>query len=107
MKILNMNIYNGLGGELEKLFRHIGFIRYGDSLSPLNTALHIAPEVIAIFSSFFVYIFCDRLNPKSPDFEAAEIGLLGGLLRTPETTAELRRSLMQKKALLALAIIGN
>lgn len=76
-------------------------------MSPLNTALHIAPEVIAIFSSFFVYIFCDRLNPKSADYEATEQGLLAGLIRTPETTAELRRSMMQKKAILALAIIGN
>lgn len=100
-------LFSFLGGDLEKLFRHIGFIKYGHSLSLWNTALHIAPEVIAIFSSFFVYVFCDRLNPACPDSEQIQEGLLASIIRTPESGREVRRSLMKKKGLLALAIVGR
>ncbi|XP_065226860.1 piezo-type mechanosensitive ion channel component isoform X3 [Planococcus citri] len=93
-------------GELEKLFRHIGFIRY-NSLGIWDCLIHIAPEVIALFASFFVYIICDRLNPKNPDADNPEQGLLETMMQPPETSADVRRSLMQKKALIALTIIGK
>lgn len=91
---------------MEKLFRHIGFIRY-DSLAIWDCVIHIAPEVIALFCSFFVYVICDRLNPKNPDGDVVEQGLLVAMMQPPETSADVRRSLMQKKALMALTIIGN
>lgn len=94
------------GNELEKLFRHIGFIRY-DSLPVLDSVLHVAPEVIAMFASFFVYVICDRLNPKNPDSNTTEQGLLLTMMQPPATGADVRRSLMQKKAVLALTIIGG
>lgn len=95
-----------IGSELEKLFRHIGFIRY-DSLPVWDCVIHLAPEVIAMFASFFVYVVCDRLNPKNPDGDTVEQGLLASMTQPPETSSDVQRSLVQKKALIALTIIGN
>lgn len=60
-----------------------------------------------MFSSFFVYVLCDRLNPQKPDVNSTEQGILMTMMQPPENTTNVRRSVMQKKAVIALTIIGQ
>ena len=94
------------GSHLERLFRHVGFIRY-DGLLPGDVIPHIAPEVIALFTSFFVYVVCDHLNPRNGDTHATEQGILLTLMQPAEAGTNVRQSQMKKKAVIALTILGK
>lgn len=92
---------------MEKLFRHIGFINYLE-LPAWDVVLHAAPEVIALLTSFFVYVLCDHLNPRDPDNrDNAEQGILMVMMQSSEGGGSVRQSQMKRKAVIALTIIGE
>lgn len=52
---------------MEKILRHVGFVRLNDKISPITAVTWLTPEIIMLIGSIVIYVVCNKLTTEDTE----------------------------------------